>query len=146
MRPEHDSFDDILGPLIRPGYQLAVAMLGDRGLAEDAVAPSRSPARARSGGSTCKNLLPYSPVNRTILDMGVRLTSKGQITIPKGVREGLGLKPGDEVEFVAEGGEYRLRKVLRVNPFSRYRGYLDGLSRRETDELVRELRGDDHSG
>jgi antitoxin PrlF len=78
--------------------------------------------------------------------MGVRLTSKGQITIPKKVREGLGLRPGDEVEFVAEGGEYRLRKVLRVNPFSRYRGYLDGPGRKDTDELVRELRGDDHSG
>jgi RNA polymerase sigma-70 factor, ECF subfamily len=37
MPPEEASFDDILGPLIRPGYQLAVAMLGDRGLAEDAV-------------------------------------------------------------------------------------------------------------
>lgn len=76
--------------------------------------------------------------------MGVRLTSKGQITIPKRVREGLGLKPGDEVEFVAEGGEYRLRKVLRVNPFARYRGYLDGLESRRSDDLVRELRGDDH--
>ncbi len=76
--------------------------------------------------------------------MGVRLTSKGQITIPKGVREGLGLRAGDEVEFVAEGGEYRLRKVVRVNPFSRYRGYLDGLGSRRTDEVVRELRGDDH--
>ena len=37
MRTEQESFDDILGPLIRHGYQLAVAMLGDRGLAEDAV-------------------------------------------------------------------------------------------------------------
>lgn len=38
MSPDHgDDFDQILGPLLRPGYQLAVAMLGDRGLAEDAV-------------------------------------------------------------------------------------------------------------
>jgi RNA polymerase sigma-70 factor (ECF subfamily) len=32
-----DSFDQAIGPLIQPGYLLAVAMLGDRGLAEDAV-------------------------------------------------------------------------------------------------------------
>ena len=76
--------------------------------------------------------------------MGSRLTSKGQVTIPKGVRDRLGLRPGDEVEFIADGNDYRLRKVLRVNPFSRYRGYLTGLAGRDPDQLVRELRGDDH--
>jgi AbrB family looped-hinge helix DNA binding protein len=76
--------------------------------------------------------------------VGCRLTSKGQVTIPKSVREGLGLRPGDEVEFVVEGGDYRLRKVLRANPFARYRGYLHGLDGRDPGELVRELRGDDH--
>jgi AbrB family looped-hinge helix DNA binding protein len=29
------------------------------------------------------------------------LTSKGQVTIPKGIREGLGLKVGDRVTFTA---------------------------------------------
>ncbi len=76
--------------------------------------------------------------------MACRLTVKGQITIPKDVREGLGLRPGDEVEFVAEGGGYRLRKVLRVNPFARYRGHLTELAGRDPDRLVGELRGDDH--
>jgi RNA polymerase sigma-70 factor, ECF subfamily len=37
MLSQEDSFDDMLAPLIHPGYQLAVGMLGDRGLAEDAV-------------------------------------------------------------------------------------------------------------
>src|SRR5262245_18568154 len=32
-----DAFAQTIGPLIQPGYQLALAMLGDRGLAEDAV-------------------------------------------------------------------------------------------------------------
>lgn len=76
--------------------------------------------------------------------MGYRLTSKGQVTIPRKVRDGLGLRPGDEVEFVAEGGVYRLRKVLRSNPFARYRGYLKGLAGKDPDVLVRGLRGDDH--
>ncbi len=33
-----------------------------------------------------------------------RITSKGQVTIPKDVRERLGLRPGDEIEFAEEGG------------------------------------------
>lgn len=34
-----------------------------------------------------------------------RLTSQGQITVPKAVRDDLGAKPGDELEFQpAEGG------------------------------------------
>ena len=78
--------------------------------------------------------------------MGCRLTSKGQVTIPKVVRERLGLRPGDEVDFVARSGEYRLRKVLRTNPFSRYRGCLEGLTGQDPDRLVREIRGDDHGG
>ena len=34
-----------------------------------------------------------------------RLTSQGQITVPKAVREALGARPGDELEFVARGGD-----------------------------------------
>jgi len=34
-----------------------------------------------------------------------RLTRQGQITVPKLVREALGLRPGDELEFVARGEE-----------------------------------------
>jgi antitoxin PrlF len=79
---------------------------------------------------------------RTIGPVGARLTEKGQITIPRHVRDGLGLRPGDEVEFVAEGGGYRLRKVLRSNPFTRYRGHLTGLAGQNPDELVGDLRGE----
>jgi len=73
----------------------------------------------------------------------VRLTDRGQITIPKQVRDALGLRGGDEVEFVADAaGGYRMRKVLRTNPFAKYRGHLTGLSGRPPDELVDDLRGD----
>jgi antitoxin PrlF len=73
----------------------------------------------------------------------VRLTDKGQVTIPKQVRDELGLRTGDEVEFVADAnGGYRLRKVLRTNPFAKYRGHLAGLAGRSPEELVDDLRGD----
>jgi antitoxin PrlF len=37
------------------------------------------------------------------MDVAARLTSKGQITIPKPVREALALHPGDEVVFRVHG-------------------------------------------
>jgi RNA polymerase sigma-70 factor (ECF subfamily) len=49
MSPETDDFDHVLGPLLRPGYHLAVAMLGDRGLAEDAVQEAAVRAWRRLG-------------------------------------------------------------------------------------------------
>jgi len=33
----------------------------------------------------------------------MRVTSKGQVTIPAGIRERFGFLPGAEVEFVVEG-------------------------------------------
>jgi antitoxin PrlF len=73
----------------------------------------------------------------------VRITEKGQVTIPKQVRDALGLRTGDEVEFVADAaGGYRLRKVLRTNPFAKYRGHLTSLAGRRPDDLVDDLRGD----
>lgn len=42
------------------------------------------------------------------------LTSKGQITIPKAVREGLGVETGDRVEFVErEPGVYTVVAATR---------------------------------
>lgn len=37
------------------------------------------------------------------------ITSKGQMTLPKDVRDDLQLEPGDQVDFVKEGGVYVLR-------------------------------------
>ncbi len=43
-----------------------------------------------------------------------KLSSKGQVTIPKAVRETLGLNPGDRVGY--EIGENGVR-IVRVEPF-----------------------------
>jgi AbrB family looped-hinge helix DNA binding protein len=37
------------------------------------------------------------------------LTSKGQMTLPKAVRDDLKLKPGDRIDVVKENGQYVLR-------------------------------------
>lgn len=70
-----------------------------------------------------------------------RVTSKGQITIPKAVRDRLGLRVGDEVEFVEEDGFVRLRKQVGDSPFARYRGHLEQLRGSDPDGLIEELRG-----
>ncbi len=71
-----------------------------------------------------------------------KLTSKGQITLPKEIRDCLGLRPGDEVEFIPEEESYRLRKRAGTSPFGRYRGYLADLAGQLPDDLVRETRGE----
>ena len=38
----------------------------------------------------------------------MRVTTKGQVTIPKDIRDHLGIKPGSEVDFVREADKVRL--------------------------------------
>ena len=40
------------------------------------------------------------------------LTSKGQVTIPKAIRDELGLRPHDKIEFFIEHGRVRFRKAF----------------------------------
>ncbi|MEX1255367.1 MAG: AbrB/MazE/SpoVT family DNA-binding domain-containing protein [Dehalococcoidia bacterium] len=70
-----------------------------------------------------------------------KVTSKGQVTIPKKVRDGLGIRPGDELAFVQDGRGYRVEKRIQASPLKKYRGYLKHLAGRESDELVEEMRG-----
>lgn len=70
-----------------------------------------------------------------------KVTSKGQVTIPKDVRERLGLRPGDEIEFVEDNVGFRMQKRLLASPFKKYRGYLKGLAGRNPDDLVERMRG-----
>ena len=43
----------------------------------------------------------------------MRLTSKGQVTIPQEIREALGLLPYSEVTFEIDGDSVRLRKARK---------------------------------
>ena len=40
----------------------------------------------------------------------MRITSKGQVTIPKDIRKTMGFLPNTQVEFVVSGGRVVLRK------------------------------------
>jgi AbrB family looped-hinge helix DNA binding protein len=70
-----------------------------------------------------------------------RVSARGQITIPKEVRKDLGLRPGDEIEFVKQNGNTVLRKRMPESPFAKWRGYLKHLEGQDPDELVEEMRG-----
>lgn len=71
------------------------------------------------------------------------VTSKGQITLPKEIRDALGIGPGSEIEFALEPGCAVIRKRIAPETFERWRGYLRGkLPAASVDEFVEMLRGE----
>ena len=81
--------------------------------------------------------------------MAHQVTVKGQVTIPKRVREYLGIRPGSGVEFeVGPQGDVLLRKAgppsKRARPRSRFAA-LRGTRKTgmSTDEIMNLLRGYD---
>jgi len=51
-----------------------------------------------------------------------KITSKGQITLPREVRHALGVKPGDKVVFERSGEDVCVRPVREKSVFAKYRG------------------------
>jgi AbrB family looped-hinge helix DNA binding protein len=69
----------------------------------------------------------------------MRVTTKGQVTIPQHVREELGIKPHSEVDFIKmEDGTFRLVKLkinkLKKSRFRRIRG--TATVKMTTDEIM----------
>jgi AbrB family looped-hinge helix DNA binding protein len=78
--------------------------------------------------------------------MATTITVKGQVTIPKHIRDALGLTPGSRVEFTVEDGRLVLRKSGKRNGskgdrFDRARGKAEVKWR--TEDLMKLLRGED---
>ena len=83
------------------------------------------------------------------MDQRARVTSKGQVTIPKAVRHALGIREGDSLVFEVEGGEVRMRVARKPVSFADYEGAWregDGMSWEEVNAYVRDLRGRDEDG
>jgi AbrB family looped-hinge helix DNA binding protein len=74
----------------------------------------------------------------------MQVTDKGQVTIPKELRDRLGIEPGSDVEFEAKGETLVLRKTDRGRRgrrvVDRLRG--SGDSAMTTDEIMALTRGD----
>ena len=82
----------------------------------------------------------------------MRVTSKGQVTIPKPLRDATGIGPGSEVEFDRDGEAIVLRRAPHRRSPGKSRGEkvveaLRGTRTRNldlsTDEIMKLLRGDD---
>lgn len=64
--------------------------------------------------------------------VNVRITAKGQMTIPVEIRERLGLLPNSEVEFEIEGNAVRMRKARGRRTSTRGRSILEHLHGKAT--------------
>lgn len=76
----------------------------------------------------------------------MRVTSKGQVTIPRNIRQRLGISPQSEVEFVIEGNAVILRTV--AGTASRGKKLVETLrgratARMTTDEIMALTRGEE---
>lgn len=71
--------------------------------------------------------------------MKTTVSEKGQITIPKRLRDRLGLRPGTVLDFEEVGGRLVGRKLVPADHLDELLGILDLPG--GTDAFVREMRG-----
>ena len=67
------------------------------------------------------------------------VSEKGQVTIPKSLRDRLGIKPGQALEFEAQRGKLVARKANAVDPVDAAFGAFP--SDEPTDEIIDRIRG-----
>lgn len=72
------------------------------------------------------------------------ITSKGQITLPKAVRERLRVGEGEQIEFVVEDDTITVRSVTPPkNPFAEWLGIAPLPEGQTVNGLIREMRDGD---
>jgi len=69
-----------------------------------------------------------------------RVTRKGEVSIPKKIREVMSINPDSEVNFQICKGECVLKKVVRDDVFGKWAGYLK--IKKTTNKIIQELRGE----
>ena len=74
----------------------------------------------------------------------MRVTIKGQVTIPQHIREKLGITPSTEIDFVEKGGRVYLVKKKGGKPATRNFKKLRGVAtvKMTTDEIMALTRAD----
>lgn len=75
-----------------------------------------------------------------------KLTSKGQITVPKEIRSALGVKAGDKLVFEGKNDKISVRPLRSKGVFEKYRGTIDfgiGQGRKAISDYIRDLRDDE---
>ena len=68
------------------------------------------------------------------------VADRGQVTIPKPLRDRLGIAPRTVLDFREENGRLVAEKAVQTDPVSRVYGCLS--LGKSTDEIIAELRGD----
>ena len=76
----------------------------------------------------------------------MRITSKGQVTIPQEIRERLGLLPDTEVEFEIDRDAVRMKRATAPRRMDRGRALIEhmrgrGTRRITTDQIMKLTRG-----
>lgn len=67
------------------------------------------------------------------------VSEKGQITVPKPLRDRLGIRAGDQLDLTEQHGQLVVKKAIASDPVTAAYGILDG--REPTDERLHALRG-----
>ena len=73
-----------------------------------------------------------------------KITSKGQITIPREIRRAMGVQAGDRVLFESDKEGIRVRPVRTASPFAKYQGIGNlriGSGRKAINRWIRKMRG-----
>ncbi len=68
------------------------------------------------------------------------VAERGQVTIPKDLRDRLGITSGTVIDFHEENGRLVAEKVMETDPVASVMGCL--VLDRPTDQIIAELRGD----
>jgi AbrB family looped-hinge helix DNA binding protein len=93
----------------------------------------------------------YFLLDAVRLEADMRVTSKGQVTIPKHIRRRTGIHPGSEVEFAEKEGKIVVMKSAerrgRKRAHDEFDAYLDRVTGivdlgMTTDEFMQLLRGE----
>ena len=101
------------------GSRAAVKRITSRPLEATRSFPAKVARRHASGQDAQERPARVCISEICIHAIDMKLGERGQVTVPKALRDRFGLKGSTEVEFVEEGGELILRKKVSSQPRTR---------------------------